>query len=67
MSFFADCCHACEDVRVLVVEKTDGAFAALTSRKFVVCRTCGNKRCPKAQHHDRVCTGSNEPGQEGGG
>lgn len=32
---------------------------------FVVCPTCGNKRCPKASDHRHACTGSNEPGQVG--
>lgn len=32
---------------------------------FMVCKTCGNKRCPKATDCDLFCTGSNEPGQEG--
>ena len=34
-------------------------------RGMVTCPDCGNKRCPKATHHDNACTGSNEPGQEG--
>jgi hypothetical protein len=32
---------------------------------MIVCPTCGNKRCPKATHHDNACTGSNESGQPG--
>jgi hypothetical protein len=32
---------------------------------FMVCKTCGNKRCPKATDHTLTCTNSNEPGQEG--
>lgn len=32
---------------------------------MIVCPECGNKRCPRATHHDNACTGSNEPGQEG--
>jgi len=32
---------------------------------LIVCSTCGNKRCPKATHHDRTCSGSNALGQEG--
>ncbi len=32
---------------------------------MVVCPQCGNKRCPRASHHDNACTGSNEPGQKG--
>jgi hypothetical protein len=34
---------------------------------FVVCPECGNKRCPRAASHDNICSGSNEPGQEGSG
>lgn len=30
-----------------------------------LCPTCGNKRCPKATHHDNACTNSNEPNQAG--
>jgi len=33
--------------------------------KMVVCGTCGNKRCPKANNHENACTNSNEPGQAG--
>lgn len=32
---------------------------------FIVCETCGNKRCPRATYHDHECTRSNEPGQAG--
>lgn len=32
---------------------------------FIVCATCGNKRCPRAEHHDNACSGSNAPGQVG--
>jgi uncharacterized OB-fold protein len=28
-----------------------------------VCPDCGNKRCPKATHHDWRCTGSNKVAQ----
>jgi hypothetical protein len=34
-------------------------------RSFMVCGTCGNKRCPRATWHENLCTGSNEPGQPG--
>lgn len=30
-----------------------------------LCPDCGNKRCPRATHHDHDCTGSNKPGQPG--
>jgi hypothetical protein len=32
---------------------------------FIVCLTCGNKRCPKSTDHALDCTNSNEPGQAG--
>jgi hypothetical protein len=32
---------------------------------MIVCPTCGNKRCPHANHHDNPCTNSNEQGQPG--
>jgi hypothetical protein len=37
----------------------------LNMSKFIVCPTCGNKRCPLATDHTMACTGSNEPGQPG--
>jgi hypothetical protein len=37
----------------------------IVSRPFIVCGTCGNKRCPHAADHRNKCTGSNEPGQTG--
>ncbi len=33
--------------------------------RMALCPTCGNKRCPRANHHGNVCTGSNAPGQPG--
>ena len=38
----------------------------MNDMRFVVCPDCGNKRCPRANDHRNACTGSNEPGQEGG-
>lgn len=37
----------------------------LGDMRMVVCPECGNKRCPKATHHDNACTNSNEIGQKG--
>lgn len=34
-----------------------------TSMRMILCPECGNKRCPKALHHDCFCTDSNEPNQ----
>ena len=45
-------CHTCLD-----------GLAKMTM--MVLCITCGNKRCPKADDHDNECSGSNEPGQKG--
>lgn len=54
----ADCrCHACLDAHQTPLERMQ--------RGMVVCRTCGNKRCPKASDHRHACTGSNDPGQAG--
>lgn len=35
------------------------------SSRFIVCETCGNKRCPHATNHIYACTNSNESGQLG--
>ena len=32
---------------------------------FIVCQTCGNKRCPRATDCELACTGRNDPGQAG--
>lgn len=40
------------------------ANSGLRSR-MSLCPDCGNKRCPKATHHDNACTNSNSPGQPG--
>lgn len=46
----ADCgCHACNP----------------KAWWMVCCRTCGNKRCPRAASHDNECSGSNEAGRPG--
>jgi hypothetical protein len=37
----------------------------LEDMRFVVCPTCGNKRCPKANNHSLACSGSNATGQPG--
>lgn len=55
-------CHYCETEWVNV--RRDLGNDQLCRRAFmIVCRECGNKRCPKATYHDHECTGSNEPGQ----
>ena len=55
------CCRRCEDAALAQLPEIDRVL----KRTFVVCTTCGNKRCPKATLHDNVCTGSNDSGQPG--
>jgi len=45
----------------------NGGFALLNAigMPFIVCKTCGCKRCPKATDCSLECTGSNEAGQVG--
>lgn len=49
----SECCRTCELA----------AGVSVFERKFIVCSKCGNKRCPKAEYHGYVCSGSNELGQ----
>lgn len=49
-------CYTCEQQVIEAV----GGF-----RTMNLCGTCGNKRCPRASHHDNECSGSNDPGQPG--
>ena len=37
----------------------------MTDIRMALCPTCGNKRCPRANNHMNLCSGSNEPGQWG--
>ena len=55
-------CMDCEDQLARDYERITGDWF---HRGFIVCPDCGNKRCPKATHHDNPCSGSNEPGQKG--
>lgn len=62
----ADCpCRRCLAERDEKVEITPSFFMPLGAARFIVCKTCGNKRCPHATDHVFACTGSNEPGQKG--
>jgi hypothetical protein len=57
-------CVRCEEVAFEAARAAGSPISPLAWR-MILCPTCGNKRCPKATHHDNECTGSNEPGQEG--
>ena len=37
----------------------------LSGMRMIVCPTCGNKRCPRANDHLNACTNSNDTGQPG--
>jgi hypothetical protein len=45
-------CHTCRPITI-------------EDMRMVLCPDCGNKRCPKATHHELACTNSNEPNQKG--
>ncbi len=55
-------CHACIDTHDIREYESQ---LPLNMVKMIVCPDCGNKRCPKASHHARECTNSNEGGQPG--
>lgn len=73
------CCRKCEKEELYSAGGGPGVLSQLAGaqkkkslegllllpRFMVVCKTCGNKRCPKAADHNNACTGSNEPGQPG--
>ena len=46
------CCHQHKNPNNIIV-------------RMIVCKKCGNKRCPKATDCSLECTKSNEPGQKG--
>lgn len=48
------CCHSC-------FKKSGQLFLD----RMILCPKCGNKRCPKATHHELQCTNSNESSQAG--
>ena len=54
-------CDAC----VRCLERHPFLDARHPASRMVVCPTCGNKRCPKAEWHEYECSGSNEVGQVG--
>lgn len=45
--------------------KATQPFPQSLSFPFIVCDLCGNKRCPRATHHDNDCTESNDTDQPG--
>lgn len=57
-------CGTCDQARRDALAAA-GDWTQAIFRPFIVCPDCGNKRCPRATHHDSPCSGSNEPGQDG--
>ena len=57
-------CYSCDDTRAKRQIAAGDKMAALM-RRMIVCPDCGNKRCPRATHHNNQCTGSNDFGQVG--
>lgn len=55
-------CHKCHDERMSLIADP---LERMKRQIFIVCETCGCKRCPKATDHELECTGSNQPGQAG--
>lgn len=46
-----------------LVRELDPPASRFPPRYMVVCKICGNKRCPRAGNSSFKCTGSNEPNQ----
>ncbi len=55
-------CWSCDDAQASALPEGD---IRRLMRRMNLCPDCGNKRCPRSAHHDRACSGSNEPGQVG--
>ena len=48
-------CRECEEAHLADLPELE----RLMGRRFIVCPTCGNKRCPRAESHHYRCSGSN--------
>lgn len=58
-------CSSCEPALTSIYEAAGIERANPTLSRMILCPECGNKRCPRATHHDNACTRSNAPGQVG--
>lgn len=69
METIDDCgrCHSCLLGKTIRMRLKDDTYLDMpvVGTRMITCAHCGNKRCPSATDHRFVCTGSNEPGQEG--
>jgi hypothetical protein len=60
------CCRKCwEEANNKQARVVGDALWNPPGMPFIVCKICGNKRCPKATDHINECTKSNEFGQPG--
>ena len=59
MSYVAPCCH----VHFHTPIENDPIM--VFCKPMILCKICGNKRCPKATNCGLECTGSNDVGQAG--
>ena len=57
-------CHWCFNERCRAAYARNPA-GRLPASLMILCPDCGNKRCPRASHHDHTCTRSNASGQAG--
>ena len=60
------CCKCWDEFRANSrISDNPAEWMVTSSAPFILCPTCGNKRCPKASDHTLACTGSNASGQPG--
>ena len=57
----SELCNAC----IHCLDQPSLGFDNPAMQRMILCPTCGNKRCPRATHHDNRCTRSNAVGQAG--
>ena len=58
-------CVTCDDQYRDAMGEFDENWWQHNHQGMILCPECGNKRCPRATHHDNPCTQSNALGQPG--
>lgn len=51
--------NKCEETSIYCCEFCFSSSGKTFLDRMILCPDCGNKRCPKATHHDNACTNSN--------
>lgn len=59
----SDQCNCRQCLRDRNEENPHGSGWPTELTMMIVCKTCGDKRCPAAINHRNECTGSNEPNE----